>query len=149
MKISEVEDPYFTTPQPGPDNYNDYDDYDYPDDDASSVSSRSSSSSSSSASSQVDESLYERLVALKEIIPTSTRARLAYTLEKTYKVVSKGLKIGGTVAWYVGTSALILGVPFAVAIGDEQQMLEMEREAERVGNVAQVSPMYTSGHAES
>ena len=30
--------------------------------------------------------------------------------------------------WVVSTSALLLGVPYALSIADEQQMVEMEKE---------------------
>jgi len=36
--------------------------------------------------------------------------------------------MGGKTLWVVSTSALLLGVPWALAYAEEQQMAEMERE---------------------
>ena len=35
---------------------------------------------------------------------------------------------GGKTLWVVSTSALLLGVPWALAFAEEQQMVEMEKE---------------------
>ena len=36
--------------------------------------------------------------------------------------------LGGKTMWVVSTSALLLGVPFALALVEEQQVVEMEKE---------------------
>lgn len=38
------------------------------------------------------------------------------------------MSFGGKALWVVSTSALLLGVPWALAYAEEQQMIEMERE---------------------
>lgn len=35
---------------------------------------------------------------------------------------------GGKAIFVISTSALLIGVPFGLAIGDEAQMMEMEKE---------------------
>ena len=47
-----------------------------------------------------------------------------------------GLQLGGKGLWLVSTSVMLLGVPWALAYADEQQMMEMEKEmqAQRVAN---------------
>jgi len=42
--------------------------------------------------------------------------------------VWSGLVLGGKTLWVVSTSALLLGVPWALAFAEEQQMVEMEKE---------------------
>lgn len=39
-----------------------------------------------------------------------------------------GLFFSGKAMWVVSTSLLLLGVPWALAYAEEQQMIEMERE---------------------
>lgn len=47
--------------------------------------------------------------------------------------------MGGTTLWVVSTSALLLGVPWALAYAEEQQMQEMEREMKMQQNANDVS----------
>ena len=42
--------------------------------------------------------------------------------------------------WVVSTSALLLGVPYALSIADEQQMVEMEKEQKMREMGSEVSP---------
>jgi len=42
--------------------------------------------------------------------------------------VKDGLWLGGKGAWIVSTSALLWGIPFALALVEEQQIAEMEKE---------------------
>ena len=42
--------------------------------------------------------------------------------------VGSALSIGGKTLWVISSSALLLGVPWALAWGEEQQVLEMEKE---------------------
>jgi len=134
VHIKEVEDQYFSEQRPSP-NY-DYDDYDYPHSSAS--SSVGSDEEDGGEDDGYDESLYDRIVALKEMIPVHQRARIVDVFGKACTVLGGGLRFGGSVLWVVGTSALVLGVPFAVAIGEEQQQLDMERQATAMGGMAEV-----------
>jgi hypothetical protein len=52
--------------------------------------------------------------------------------------------MGGKTLWVVGTSVLLLGVPWALAYADEQQMIEMEKEykmQQSAGDVSFSSPL--------
>ncbi|KAG0639713.1 mitochondrial outer membrane translocase complex, subunit Tom22 [Tuber brumale] len=133
VHIEEVEDRYSSEQRPVL-NYA-YDDYDYPHSSAS--SSVGSDEEDGGEDDGCDESLYDRIAALKEMIPVHQRARIANVFGKAHMVLSGGLKFGGSVLWVVGTSALILGVPFAVAIGEEQQ-LDMERDATAMRSAAEL-----------
>jgi len=139
VHIKEVEDQYFSEQRPSP-NY-DYDDYDYPHSSASSSVGSDEEDGGDDGDDDddgYDESLYDRIVALKEMIPVHQRARIVDVFGKACTVLGGGLRFGGSVLWVVGTSALVLGVPFAVAIGEEQQQLDMERQAIAMGSVAEV-----------
>jgi len=88
----------------------------------------SSVASEASDDGPVDETLLERISALRDIIPPSTRASISHTFTSAYDYASMGLSWGGKTLWVIGTSALLLGVPWALAYAEEQQYLEMERE---------------------
>jgi len=36
--------------------------------------------------------------------------------------------MGGKTLWIVSTTAMLFGIPYALAFGEEQQMMEMENE---------------------
>jgi import receptor subunit TOM22 len=80
--------------------------------------------------------LYERIVALKDIIPASTRRSLSSKYETVSSWTKSGLLFGGKTLWVVSTSALLLGVPWALAYSEEQMIVEQER-AEMMNQRAQ------------
>ena len=74
-----------------------------------------------------DETLYERITALKDMIPASTRRSLSSKYESVSSWTKSGLLFGGKTLWVVSTSALLLGVPWALAYSEEQMIVEQER----------------------
>ena len=94
------------------------------------------SDTSSIASLEPDESLYERISALQDIIPASTRRSIASKYSTASSWVKSGLLMGGKTLWVVSTSALLLGVPWALAYSEEQMIVEQER-AEMMNQRAQ------------
>jgi len=90
----------------------------------------------------VDETFLERISALRDIIPPGARASISHTFSSAYGYASTGLLWGGKAIWVIGTSALLLGVPWALAYSEEQQILEMERE---VKMQQQTSELLTPG----
>jgi import receptor subunit TOM22 len=75
-----------------------------------------------------DETLTDRLLALRDIIPPTTRSYISSTVDSTTGWIKSGLLFSGKTLWIVSTSALLLGVPWALAFAEEQQMVEMEKE---------------------
>lgn len=75
-----------------------------------------------------DESFAERIAALKDIVPPTQRKFLSNTVSSASSWLSSGLKLSGQTLWVISTSALLLGVPWALAFAEEQQLAEMERE---------------------
>jgi import receptor subunit TOM22 len=75
-----------------------------------------------------DETLLDRVYALKDIVPPTYRKRIASAADTGYSWLSSGLSLSGKTLWVVSTSALLLGVPWALAFSEEQQYQEMERE---------------------
>ncbi|MCJ1304055.1 mitochondrial import receptor protein [Hypocenomyce scalaris] len=121
VQLEEVEDDELDQAQPGPSKE---DDDDFTDTD----SSISSSDDLPTLSSADDESLTDRLLALRDMLPPSTRRRIASTASAVTGYVKSGLLYGGKTLWVVSTGALLLGVPFAFAFAEEQQVVEMEKE---------------------
>lgn len=122
VKLEEVPDEELNAVQRGPTGGGD-DDWE---DDASSVSSDASSDMSSVAAD--DETLAERIAALKDILPPSQRRFLS----KTYDSVSSWLTIGFNFSckalWVVSSSGLLIAVPLGLACLEEHQLLTMEQE---------------------
>jgi import receptor subunit TOM22 len=73
------------------------------------------------------ETLYERILALQDIIPASARRSLSSKVNTTSSWLKSGLVLGGKTLWVVSTSALLLGVPWALAYSEEQMIVEQER----------------------
>ncbi|RPB17112.1 mitochondrial import translocase, subunit Tom22 [Morchella conica CCBAS932] len=115
--VEDVEDAHFAQQRPYQDQEDDY----------ASDSDRSSLSNDDGEV-EIEETLYDRVVALKDIIPPRQRAVLSAGLASAYGVMKSGLSMGGTTLWVLVTGAFVVGVPFAVAVGDEQQLVEMERD---------------------
>ncbi|KAI9796088.1 MAG: mitochondrial import receptor protein [Piccolia ochrophora] len=123
VKIETVDDEAFTNPQAGPTDDDD-NDSDYTDTD-SSLSTTSLPSKTSA--SYPDETPLERLLALRDMIPPATRAQIAASVSTASGYVATGLRWGGKGVWALSTSALLIGVPFALAFMDEVAAQEEER----------------------
>lgn len=110
---------------------------------ASSDSSRTSSSASlSSVDSNVstDESFFDRIVALKDIVPPATRHTIFTRVSKTASFMKSTSKVVGNIIWVITTSALLVGLPLALVMEDEakfeaqeKEMLEQQQGAQQVG----------------
>jgi mitochondrial import receptor subunit TOM22 len=99
---------------------------------ASSDSSRTSSSASiSSVSSQIstDESFFDRIAALVDIVPPATRHSLFSKASKASSIIMRGGKIVGNIVWVVTTSALLVGLPLAMSLEDEAKIVAQEKES--------------------
>lgn len=119
VKIQEVEDEHFTDVKPA--FTDDAEDDDFTDTD-------SEISDEEEDDDELEETLYDRLVALKDIVPLKQRTYLSNGASRTYSWISKGLSFGGSTLWVLTTSVMILGVPYAVALQGDQQLAEMEKE---------------------
>ncbi|EPS94726.1 mitochondrial import translocase subunit Tom22 [Fomitopsis schrenkii] len=98
---------------------------------ASTSSSRTSSSVSlSSVGSELDgeESFYERLAALVDIVPPTTRHKISTRFSKTTGFIKTTGKVVGNIVWIVTTSALLVGLPLALSLEDEAKIVAQEKE---------------------
>ncbi|KAK2465220.1 hypothetical protein APHAL10511_002574 [Amanita phalloides] len=98
---------------------------------ASSTSSAASSSASLDSidsSPDHDESLLDRLAALKDIIPPATRHSITSRVAKTASWVKRGGKLAGNIVWIITTSALLVALPLALSLEDEAKIVAQEKE---------------------
>ncbi|KAH9060482.1 mitochondrial import translocase subunit Tom22 [Lactarius vividus] len=98
---------------------------------ASSESSRTSSSvslSSVDSNSPGDESILDRISALKDIVPPTTRHSILSKVSRTASLFKRTTKIAGNVIWVVTTSALLIGLPLALILEDEAKVVAQENE---------------------
>ncbi|MCJ1341337.1 mitochondrial import receptor protein [Bachmanniomyces sp. S44760] len=123
VQLEEVEDEELDRQQPGGEFVDDDDDFEDTDSEISSINS-----TTSTPANDLSESLTDRLLALKDIVPPTTRRRIASATTTTSSYILSGLFFSGKALWVVSTSALLVGVPWALAFAEEQQVLEMEKE---------------------
>ncbi|KAL9113665.1 MAG: hypothetical protein Q9187_007577 [Circinaria calcarea] len=74
------------------------------------------------------ESLSDRILALRDMVPPATRRRISSTSSTAVSYAKTLLTWGGKTLFVVSTSALMVGVPWALAFSEEQQFIEMEKE---------------------
>ena len=72
--------------------------------------------------------MFERIAALRDIIPPQSRHRIASSLSSLTSFTKSTVAFGGKALWILSTSAFLLGVPWALALAEEQQYVQMERE---------------------
>ncbi|KAI0923235.1 hypothetical protein AcV7_005807 [Taiwanofungus camphoratus] len=98
---------------------------------ASSSSSRTSSSvflSSVGSALDAEESFYERIAALVDIVPPTTRHKISTRFSKAAGFVKSSAKLVGNLVWIVTTSALLVGLPLALSLEDEAKIVQQEKE---------------------
>lgn len=75
-----------------------------------------------------DETLAERLSALRDIVPPTARGWISSKVSSAADFGSSSLWFAGKALWFVSSTALLLGVPFAICVTEEQQVMAMEQE---------------------
>jgi import receptor subunit TOM22 len=79
------------------------------------------------ASSVGEETLLDRLHALQDIIPPKQRLFLQSTYQTASSWTGSALSFSGKALWVISTSVLLVGLPFVLALSDDQIMAEEER----------------------
>lgn len=75
-----------------------------------------------------NETLLERISALKEILTPAQRNFVLNAIGATKSTTKSATQFLGSSLWYLATSGLIVGVPLAIAIFGETQLMELEKE---------------------
>ncbi|KAL8730339.1 MAG: hypothetical protein Q9166_004104 [cf. Caloplaca sp. 2 TL-2023] len=120
VQLEEVEDQDLVREQPGP--YEEEDDDDYTDTDSSLSDDDLPSSIAPS------ETALDRIYALKDIIPPSTRRSIATTSSNVCSALKSTAVFSGKSLYVISTGGLMVLVPYMMAMIEEQQIMEMERE---------------------
>ncbi|KAH9883863.1 mitochondrial outer membrane translocase complex, subunit Tom22 [Xylariomycetidae sp. FL2044] len=116
VQLKEVVDEHFQEGQP------------VPDDDEGDFTDTDSEISTESDYDPSNETLAERIYALRDIVSPQTRGYIASRVTSASNAVKTVLSFSGKTLWVVSSSALLLGVPWALAWAEEQQVMEMEKE---------------------
>ncbi|KAJ3747375.1 mitochondrial outer membrane translocase complex, subunit Tom22 [Lentinula detonsa] len=111
---------------------------------ASDSSAASSSESLSSVDSEIanDETIFDRLAALVDIVPPTTRHKITSRIASTGSFFKTTGKVVGNIVWIVTTSALLVGLPLAVSLEDEAKLVAQEKEEQQAGQQMLSSGMY-------
>lgn len=90
----------------------------------------------SEASEPPSETITDRILALRDIIPPQSRRRIASGYNKSYAWGSWGMTGGLKLAWQVSVSVLLLVVPFGLVLMEDQQiaMEEQQMRFRELGN---------------
>lgn len=75
-----------------------------------------------------NETLWQRIAALKDIVSPKTRASLSRSFNTLTSYGYFGGWVAGKLVWIGVTSALIVGLPFALAVEDESRISAQEKE---------------------
>lgn len=75
-----------------------------------------------------NETLYDRIVALKDVVPPTQRTQIISAVDAAKSLTASAFSKGGSLLWGVTSSILLLGVPLSLAILAETQLQEMEKE---------------------
>ncbi|KAJ2719841.1 mitochondrial import receptor subunit Tom22 [Coemansia sp. Benny D115] len=76
----------------------------------------------------LDESLLERIAALKDIIPSEHRRSISNTIQSVGSWGAFGLSLVGKLGWVFTTSALLVVFPLAIESDREKMMQQWEAE---------------------
>ncbi|KAL9034321.1 MAG: hypothetical protein Q9180_005472 [Flavoplaca navasiana] len=136
VQLEEVEDQDLVREQPGP--YQEEEDDDYTDTGSyflppspSNIPPKKENSSLSDddiASLAPSETALDRLYALKDMIPPSTRRSIATTSSNVFSAIKSLSLFSGKGLYIVSTGGLMVFLPYMMAVMEEQQIVEMERE---------------------
>ncbi|ORX64944.1 hypothetical protein BCR32DRAFT_297875 [Anaeromyces robustus] len=87
-----------------------------------------SSSDEDSDIDEEDEELLSRIIALRDIVPPETRARISTTASSLFSKSFDLLKTIGNSAWVLVTAASILALPVVLEIEREQAAIHQENQ---------------------
>ena len=94
-----------------------------------SLTKRQDSEVSSESDLEVEgETVYDRLYALKDIVPPSARRNVTSSVSALTSFAKSTVSFSGKALWVISTSAFLLGVPWALAYSEEEQYIQLERE---------------------
>jgi import receptor subunit TOM22 len=91
------------------------------------------------------ETIYDRIAALKDVVSPETRSSVTSTVSGVKGWATWAFGAGGQLAWWATTSALLIGLPLALAIEDEARITQQEREMQMQNAGQQQVSIYRDG----
>src|SRR5271170_5609480 len=85
-----------------------------------------------------DETIIDRIVALKDIIPAHQRDAISRSISKAYSFGSMATFIGGKAVYILITSILMLGIPYALSLEEDKMISEQERQLQLAQGMSEV-----------
>ncbi|GAA5820845.1 hypothetical protein JCM3770_007266 [Rhodotorula araucariae] len=74
------------------------------------------------------ETLRDRLYALRDMVPPTTRAAVADAATTAKHWVARSVAAAGNAAWILTTSALLVGMPLLLSIEGEAALVQQEKD---------------------
>ena len=85
-----------------------------------------------------NETLYERIAALKDIIPAKQRASISRTISSALQVGKIATFVGGKAAYIIASSMLMVGIPFVLLLEEDRMFTEQERQMQMQQEMSEV-----------
>jgi len=85
-----------------------------------------------------NETIFDRISALKDIIPAHQRDAVSRTFSKTFSYGSMATFIGGKAIYIIITSILMAGIPYALALEEERMLSEQEKQMQMQQGMSEV-----------
>jgi import receptor subunit TOM22 len=77
------------------------------------------------------ETLWDRIFALRMIIPASTRYWVSLRVRTAWNIGRTVLMYGGRFVWMASATAMLFGVPYGLCYLEEQQLRALEQEQQQ------------------
>jgi import receptor subunit TOM22 len=77
------------------------------------------------------ESLWDRIFALRMIVPASTRYWVSLRVRTTWNLARTVLVFGGRFVWMASATAMLFGIPYGLCYLEDQQMRALEQEQQQ------------------
>ena len=81
-----------------------------------------------------NETVFERICALVDIVPPTTRAKISNSVSTTIQFGSTAVKTVGNLCWILATGILLAGLPIGIELEREGVMMQQQS---RIRNAAQ------------
>ncbi|KAG9302929.1 hypothetical protein G9A89_022346 [Geosiphon pyriformis] len=109
------------------------------------LSDAASNYSSDSGASEYEESILERLWALRDMIHQDTRESISNNVTRVWSYGMRSASFLGNTLWVLTTSAIILVLPLAIELEREQAIMHMENEQKALMNQQPTHAYNSSG----
>ena len=94
-----------------------------------------------------DETLWDRMVALQDIVPAGHRDSIYHAFSRAFAIGSATTFIGGKVVYVIITSVLMLGVPYALVSEEDKIISEQEKQIQLQQGMSEVRPTWLLSNA--